>query len=402
MRGADGSSDKRLRWALVGGIVVVVVIATIIAVSGAFNKNASAPPKTPTPTPTSKCLFPSTVHVASQVLVAPATTTSHVSHLLARAHLKAIVRVLTRHRSSFVAVSPNGRHFIAARAGGLVVGTAGHSTVVKLPANVEDIAFNAKGGKLIYEVSPSSTNHACASTVLMTIGLHGKKRTLLLASRYSLLNAATPASTGTLMQDQLLNGWIVLVDGAGRLFAFDPKHDVIGPIQTGSIAALSTSASASQPAVQVSVSPTLKYFAVSSSQGTGFTIHTLPGGARIQTVSGVSFPVAWSHSGTRIAFVSHKQSSVGSTSQVITTMNLKTGKVFHVQVKNKRLRPLTISNIHWSPDDRLIGFTGASTACAAASTCRVHGFIGTWKGKHVHAIAVSSTQHSQSGGTTHY
>jgi hypothetical protein len=389
LRGAQRGNSNTLRWALVAGIAIVAVVATIVAIKG-FGKNTS-PPKSGKGT--AGCLHPATVHARTKVLPAPLISI-HFNRPTAKKRLKTIEKLYARHRS-LVVVAPNGRHFVASRSGRLVLGTTGKKGARAITVPARDIAFTRNSQDLIYEVSPAASKYACAKTALMTMGLRGKNRRLLLATNYSLLNASSAASMGTLMQDELPSGWIVLVDSTGKLYGFDLNHHVVGPLQTGTLGALYTGTGVNRvPVIQVSVSPNGKYIAESSQSTSGFSINSLPGDVTVRSVARGTFPVSWSHSGYRIAFITHKRNAL-LTSDVISTLDLRTGKSYTVKPKNKKLGALTLSNVSWSPDDLLVGFTGAKSACAGALSCRVRAFIGTWKGKRVHQVAASPVHKKQ-------
>ncbi|HEV3309345.1 MAG TPA: hypothetical protein VG815_02340 [Chloroflexota bacterium] len=399
MRGSYRGNDKTLRWALVGGIVLVVLIATALAIFGlgTGKKNASPTPTPVTPGGGSACLSPAGMTVETQPIVAAALKPVVVNPIAAKGRLAATEILLARRGASLITISPTGKRFLFAKSGGgLWIGKIHVPKGLRLNVSYEDAAFNSGGAKIILQKSARFSAHPCATLVLETIGLTGKKKHLLFAGQFALANApsgsgANAATLGTLQQDVLGNGWIVLV-ARDHLYAFDPTKHRVGPLEAKALGPIYQTGGTNQlPSVQFNVSPNGRYVAVAPTGGTGgttaVTVRALPAYRvlpfQLQTVGAVS----WSRSGDRMAYVTEPQAASVNPVQVIKTLDLKTSKQYTIHVNMKKYGSVSIANIRWSKGDAYIAFT--ATPLSGTSN-RPLVFIGPWKGKHVQLLNPSA------------
>ena len=392
MRGAYRGGDNTLRWALVGGIVVVVVIATIIAIAGGLGKSG-APTPTPTPGVAKGCLYPKTVHVRALPLRSPAIRLKGINPVTARDELVADERVIARYGATHAAldVSPAGKRFVyLTTLGSRVVVRRPSGRPHKLKIHAEDVALSANGRLVIYEKNAKYTKYACAKTVLMAVGLSGKHRHLFFAGRYALTNSPpgtglAASAQGTIQTDELSTGWMVLTSG-DRLWIFNPKQHVVAPVETKALGPLYP---AGQPAQHFLVSPNLKYMVKSAQGGNSLQVVALPSLRQVYQYSGATAP-SWSHSGKRLAFVVIHQGVNGVTSDVVKTVNLSTLKLYTARPDRRKLGPVTLANIRWAHDDRWIAFTGSRlgncTSTIPGNCAKALVFLSTWKGKGVHVV----------------
>jgi len=351
MRGAYRGSDSTLRWVLVGGIVVVVVIATILAISSIFNNGSKkATPTGGTVPAETYCKSPASVHISPKP-AAPYKVKIAASPTAKRALIH-VERLLRKHSAvSAFDVSRNGRHFVYLNAKNRVVlGTAGKKAKV-LKIKVQDVALNGAGTKIVYQ----SAARGCASLVLKEVGLSGKHPRLLLKSgAFHLANSNAVSSPGALEQDELPNGAILLAHGQ-QLFAFNPTKHRITPLETASLGQLYSTASSqltTQPP-QFVVAPGLR-FAVEAKFAASPALYSLPGWKHQSAALPLALSdLAWSYSGKEMAY----PSPVLPPS--IKILHVATGKLVTIKLP-KRFRAMSLSNVRWSANDKFVAFTGAS------------------------------------------
>lgn len=387
-----------VRWALVGGIVLVVLIATALAIFG-LGSSPKAGPKHPgngtgnsgtMPAGGSTCLYPASTRLATTALSRPVIKTSAILPAEAKLELAATERYLAKH-SYAIAVSPNGKQHIFPSHATLMVGKA--STKATKLANVEDAAFSASGQRIIYERNPEQSLHKCAGLLLKTMTLSGKHRKLLFAGKFALVNTpagsgSNAAASGQLQPAVLSSGLIVLV-ARDHLYAFDPAHHLVGSIEKPTLGAIYGSGSVNPlPTQEFFVSPNLRYMvetpASSVTSGTGvLKIRALPSGRVLPNTLNAAGGVAWSRSGNRLAFTALKPNASGQSSDVVETLNLKTSKLFTLKMDQAKYGHLTISNIRWSRDGKYVGFTGAPVTTTGAHALA---FIAKWKGGKAHLL----------------
>lgn len=395
MRMASRENDSKTRWMLVGGIAVLVVIVTVVAIAGGFGFSAPKPTVSKTATPvrqkSSGCLFPRTVSQQAAILTPPSVPTYAGSAAAARRRLVTRLRLAGGTGANIIAWSPSNKRYLFTRGGHLFIGsTIGLSARRLAIGGYEDITFNGNGTAIIFEKRPQVTKFTCASVVLMTVGLGGKHRHLLFAGTYRLANTL-PGRNGAccleaLQQDTLRNGWIVLVKG-DQLFVFDPKQRSVAPLESFSLGPLyAGSGSAVQSVQQVSVSPNGRYLAVAGAGRSSFTIRQLPS-SHVSYRFKAGLPVFWSPSGDRVAFlVLHTNRARTQRWTTIKTLDLAAGRKWTVRTSMKKFGPLTLGNIVWSRDGRYVAFTGTSAACGTGVCTGVHTFLSTWQGKHTHVL----------------
>src|SRR5579872_1431884 len=173
MRGGSRANDSTLRWALVGGMVIVVVIATIVAITGALNGNSkktSNPPHHNGVPATGYCLYPKTIRVLTTTAV-PYSPKVAPAAAVYKTQLHRIERLLWKRSSrssssGVIALGRSGAHFVYINLKGkIVLGTPGaKSKAFKVKA--QDAVLNGKGNKIIYQKT-SLAAHSCAKLVLM-------------------------------------------------------------------------------------------------------------------------------------------------------------------------------------------------------------------------------------------
>jgi hypothetical protein len=371
----------------VGGIIVVVVIATILAIAKVFSggspkHNATPPVKVP---PAGYCLLPTHVGLAKAELKPfPAKAAIHTAQAK-----KAIIhaeRIISRHSNVPPVISISGRHFVFLNhKSRIVLGTVGgKSHVFKIKA--VDVAFNGKGTKIIYQKT-SLAHHGCAHLVLMEMKLNGKHKHLMLASgSFDLANSAGTPTYGTLHSDELPSGQILLIHGE-HLYAFNAAKRHIGRMENQNLGLLyDPNSSTPDKGRSFVVSPGGR-FVLMDRFSRGPVIYKLP----TWTLMGKALPnvvlstVAWSYNGRLLAYPSTGQTDID-------IYHVGTGKVTTISWA-KKFGHMQISSLAWARDDRHIGFNGVSLLHPDKPPVAM---IAPTTGKHLLAHAVS---HAKKGKT---
>lgn len=356
MRGSYRGNDTTLRWALVAGLALVVLIATIVAISSALggsSKPKTAPPSTPPPA-SNYCLWPANVQV-QRLPMAPRVPKLTPAGLAAKHALASSERLIRKHSNiqSVMAVSRSGRHLLFLNKNRkLVLTTPGQKSKV-FNVHALDFSFNGNGKRIIFQKAVLRS-HPCATLALISMSLTGKhKRVLLASGAFHLANAdASGGTAGVLQQDVLPNGWIVLVRDQ-RLYAFDPITHRIAPLETARLGRLfTTGGTVSVPIPRFSVAPSVAFAAEAKFNNPVVRVYSLPtwvAGAAGTVPASVS-QVAWSFDGSRIAYPT-------ATGRSLRILNVKTGNVKTISLP-ARFPAMTLGNLRWSTDDRFLGFTG--------------------------------------------
>jgi hypothetical protein len=381
MRAAYRGSDSTLRWALVGGIVVVVVIATIVAIVnglGGNSKKSTNPPSNTIPK-TTYCLWPKKVSVAAAPVNAYYPTGATRSPLN-KHHLIKVERKIKNHGlalGGLLAISPTGHRLIYINSQKHIVMHAGvKNKTFKFPA--EDATLNGKGNRIIYQ-RPSLAAHSCAKLVLMKVRPDGTHRKLMLASgAFRLANSSTISAAGTLTHDELPNGVIMLVHGQ-QLYAFNPAKRRISPVETAQLGTLyPTTGTTTATFPQFLVSPGLNY-AAEATIGV-VNVDKLPSWTSEPVTGAASLPqIAWSYNGKKLAYESAGQKN-------IKILNMITNKTRVIKFPTK-FGLLNISSLRWSADDRFVGFNGRSLHNQGGTVSKV--FIAKIGARHPRAHVVA-------------
>jgi WD40-like Beta Propeller Repeat len=377
--------NHAVRWALAVLIGIVVVVGAVLAIDntlGGGKKAATAGSRRDRGHPLGYCLSPKRVTL-SQAGITPRIPARANPRASFKTHLAAAESVVSSHRSLGLTVAPSGKRFLFVEPNGRwVLGRVGGRRKLFRIAAV-DMTFSGNGRRIIFE-RPALASHRCASLVLLSMGLNGRHRRLLLASgAFRLANSAKVGEKDAVLNEDVLpSGWIILAHGE-KLYAFEPGRHTIRPVETRKVTPLDRFASTqSTTVIHFKFSDGGQFVAAKPLNNGALGFYSLPNWqlrflGEGHTIASVSLSqVIWAYDGYRVAYPSKSGRTIKIRNLRARNVPGLEGTLKTINVPQALGGPARVANIRWSKDDRWIAFT-----VRGPSRVRLNAFLVNTTGK---------------------